>query len=94
MIDVIMPTIANLTPQEGGLALLGASLLGYLLYKLTSKPAAPLPPGPKGLPIIGNLLQLPDPEKAKRWEAYKQLSSQYGKTPYSQRWEVRLNSFF
>lgn len=73
------PTLTDTSTLQGGLALTGLLVVGYVLSMLTSKRLAPLPPGPRGLPVIGNLLMLPDPAKAKRWEAYKQLSSQYGK---------------
>ncbi|KAI8994236.1 CyP450 monooxygenase [Trametes punicea] len=35
----------------------------------------PLPPGPKSLPIVGNLFSVP---KARPWEAYRDMSLQYG----------------
>lgn len=34
-----------------------------------------LPPGPKGLPLVGNLFQLPQKEP---WVEYDRLSKQYG----------------
>ena len=37
----------------------------------------PLPPGPKGLPIIGNLLQVLG-SKAHPWVMYRDLSKEYG----------------
>jgi hypothetical protein len=38
----------------------------------------PLPPGPKGLPIIGNLLDIP---QEKPWVVYDKWAKQFGK-PY------------
>ena len=37
----------------------------------------PLPPGPPGLPLIGNMLDYP---KDSPWMAFKELSKQYGKS--------------
>jgi hypothetical protein len=37
----------------------------------------PPPPGPKGLPIIGNALQIPDPNKHP-WKVYASLCEEYG----------------
>ncbi|KAJ2919402.1 hypothetical protein MD484_g974, partial [Candolleomyces efflorescens] len=39
----------------------------------------PLPPGPKGLPILGNVFQFP---QGHSWEGYKKLSDQYGDMIY------------
>jgi hypothetical protein len=48
----------------------------YLLKRIIAKkPAAPLPPGPKGIPILGNLLQWP---AVNEWETFTQWSEQYG----------------
>ena len=35
----------------------------------------PLPPGPKGLPLLGNVFQLP---QSIPWEGYGKLSKEYG----------------
>lgn len=35
----------------------------------------PLPPGPKGLPIVSNMLQIPT---YKPWEGYAKLCEEYG----------------
>lgn len=39
----------------------------------------PHPPGPRGLPLIGNLLDLPDP-RGFPWEAYRDWSRHYGES--------------
>jgi hypothetical protein len=36
----------------------------------------PLPPGPKGLPLLGNMLQFP---QVLPWEGYAKLCEEYGK---------------
>ncbi|KAH6916318.1 O-methylsterigmatocystin oxidoreductase [Coprinopsis sp. MPI-PUGE-AT-0042] len=40
---------------------------------------APLPPGPRGLPFIGNVLQIPTQEP---WKVYKEWTKQYGDVIY------------
>lgn len=36
----------------------------------------PLPPGPKGLPFVGNIYDMP---KERPWEGYNKMCRQYGK---------------
>lgn len=40
-------------------AILFAVIFSVVLYRLNDKPKGKLPAGPKGLPIVGNLWQLP-----------------------------------
>ena len=60
----------------GSVLLLVAFTVG-LLYKRFNRKITPTPPlpGPKGLPIIGNLLDLP---KDKEWETFTDWGRQYG----------------
>ena len=52
----------------------------YLFYaKMGRRRRSPrglaLPPGPRRLPVLGNMLQV---NKGKSWEAYNDLSKKYG----------------
>jgi hypothetical protein len=50
-------------------------LILRLLGRQTARRTLPYPPGPKPLPLIGNLLDLP---KEKDWLTYRAWSNQYG----------------
>ena len=54
-----------------GLALFGALVVKYGVNRGHRK----YPPGPKGLPIIGNILDVP---KQEPWKIYKYWSQQFG----------------
>lgn len=67
-----------------------AVIAGTLTYALVAKAVLgksrkrnpknlPLPPGPKGYPLIGNLFDVP---KDKPWVAYNEWSKKYGKPPH------------
>ncbi|KAH6893747.1 cytochrome P450 [Coprinopsis sp. MPI-PUGE-AT-0042] len=60
---------------------LGVALVsGALAVKvLRSRRQLPLPPGPKGLPLIGNVLQLPSEEP---WKVYHAWAREYGDLVY------------
>jgi hypothetical protein len=57
----------------------GAALLLLLVlswpYLTGSRHALPLPPGPKPLPLLGNLLDVP---KHFAWVRYKEWADQFG----------------
>ncbi|KAH8073380.1 cytochrome P450 [Cristinia sonorae] len=68
-------TFADLTQNEVLMAALvgGCAMVTYRVYAVTRK--APLPPGPKGWPIIGNLLDVP---KTFQWLKHAEWHKQYG----------------
>jgi cytochrome P450 len=49
----------------------------YLVKKYFERPAppAPYPPGPKGLPLLGNALEFPS---SREWETFAKWGQQYG----------------
>lgn len=55
-------------------AALSVGSLSYLIFKKASR--YPHPPGPRGWPLIGNLLDAPKP--GKEWIAYREMCKKYG----------------
>lgn len=55
----------------------GALLLSWIVQHLL-KPAQHLPPGPKGLPIVGSLFDI---NNERPWITYGQWSREYGMFP-------------
>ncbi|KAH9887972.1 CyP450 monooxygenase [Cubamyces lactineus] len=61
---------------EAGSILLAISiiLITFLSWRRSSA-HAPLPPGPRGLPLVGNILDVP---RDQPWRAFRDLSKKYG----------------
>ena len=53
-------------------ALASVALVGYALRR---KSALPRPPGPKGVPLLGNIFDFP---KEKEWLTYAKWGDEYG----------------
>ena len=63
-------------PQLDVLAVSAAVLLIFFYLKRNNtRSSLPLPPGPKGLPVIGNLLDMPT---SFEWETYHKWSKELG----------------
>ncbi|KAI0696993.1 cytochrome P450 [Cerioporus squamosus] len=62
-------------------ALTTAIIIFYLAYGSTSakRPSAPLPPGPRGLPLVGNLVDFP---QSHPWETFSRWADTYGGVIY------------
>ncbi|KAF4599789.1 hypothetical protein EYR40_006891 [Pleurotus pulmonarius] len=56
-----------------------AGFLGYLILLKQRRLPAPLPPGPKGWPVLGNIDVLPS---SHAWVKYSELGHQYGSIVY------------
>lgn len=68
----------NIMDRDPALTLGVCAIGGALLYRSLSKRSklqAPLPPGPRRLPIIGNALDIPSGEA---WKQYLRWSKEYG----------------
>jgi hypothetical protein len=65
-------------PIFSPLAYIGIGVVGFFVIKraLNRTSIEPLPPGPPGLPIVGNIFDWP---KDEAWRTFAEWSHKYGK---------------
>ena len=61
--------------QLAGLTLIFSTIFLFTKYREQKARRLPLPPGPRRLPIIGNLLDVP---KSEEWLTFAEWSRQHG----------------
>ena len=73
-----LSALLSLTMTVNSTILLAAGLVGFSIWRYnltTKKRAAPYPPGPKGLPLLGNIADLPQTQP---WDTFSKWGETYG----------------
>ena len=65
--------LSSLSFLDISLAFAGILLIGAILKRFSQ--SAPLPPGPRGLPIVGNVLDMPSSHE---WLKFAEWKDKYG----------------
>jgi hypothetical protein len=73
-----MTLLEAFVPYLSGVA---AALLVWTLLKRPKQPTLPTPPGPRPLPLIGNILDFPT---EKEWLCFRQWNEKYGDIVYTE----------
>ncbi|KAF8902856.1 cytochrome P450 [Mucidula mucida] len=63
----------------GPIACFGVAVLLYISYRIVTPKSYPRPPGPKGLPVLGNLLDMPT---EKHWLKFTEWAQEFGDVVY------------
>ena len=72
--------VIMIDPATLNFLLIGLSILAYIRFVTKQRARTrglPYPPGPKGLPILGNLFNIPI---VNQWRAFQYLSSIHGQS--------------
>ena len=71
-ISTLLPSI---TSMDGAVLALGSAWIIYLLSR--TRGGTPLPPGPRPLPLVGNMFQIPQKDE---WPIYEAWAKKYGRS--------------
>ncbi len=63
----------------GPIACFGVAVFLYVSYRIVTRKSYPRPPGPKGLPVLGNLLDMPT---EKHWLKFTEWAQAFGDVVY------------
>lgn len=77
MFSPLSPHLSNFEIFGGG-ALTCATIYAFFKFLYPASSTLPLPPGPKPLPFIGNILDVP---LTRQWLVYSQWAQRYGTWP-------------
>lgn len=77
----VLRFLSYLTSTDGAVLALGGVWIVYLLSR--ARGGAPLPPGPRPLPLVGNMFQIPQKDE---WPVYEAWAKKYGASYLGNPW--------